>query len=110
MVYDKSILRKLGSKATVESTINAALAHMQVSYCLDSFPMKVDIERDGGFISYPRNINADERNILNLAGFTKQNLGNANLLVYLCDNNGDRIGGIAPTSKKHQSEITYFQK
>ena len=105
MAYDRSILNKLGDKASIESHFNAAHCHLQASYCLKSFPSKVKIERDGELISYPGNINADEQSIVNVADFTKNNLGGAHLIVYICDNNRRGYAGIAGIGNKYASHL-----
>ena len=84
VAYDSEIVKKLGSADKVRYDLYGALVHLQSAYCLKTLGSKIQIQHldiihfDGIYDIKPDDI-GDKR----LLDFTKKNIGNADLMVYI---------------------------
>ena len=97
MVYDKSILAKLGSKDKVISYWNAAAPHIQARYCHASLGTKIKFERIGNFEYLDQKIVAHGDQLKKLFPHVPKVIGSADLVVYMANDETSLYGiiGIA---------------
>ena len=96
--YDKAIRTRLGNHNAVKSYYDSAHVHLQASYCHSSLGSKIKIERVGdlSFFEVKEQISAGPKGTLAVSDFTLNNIGNADLIIYLTDNDNNGYAGIAP--------------
>ena len=70
----------MGSDEAVKQYFYNAYPHLQANYCHSTFPTKIKVEKVGDFIFVPGTLDASPKSISDLRSFTKQKLGNADLL------------------------------
>jgi len=96
--YDKAIRTRLGNHNAVKSYYDSAHVHLQASYCHSSLGSKIKIERVGdlSFFEVKEQISACPKGTLAVSDFTLNNIGNADLIIYLTDNDNTGFIGYAP--------------
>jgi len=96
--YDKSLKTKLGSDKAVKSFYDSAHVHLQASFCHVSLGTKIKLERLGEVSSYvhEKKLLATDQGMLEATDFTLKNIGKADLVIYLTDNDKKGFSGIAP--------------
>ena len=98
--YDKAIRTRLGNHNAVKSYYDSAHVHLQASYCHSSLGSKIKIDRvrDLSLFEHPKNLqlSASGQGLLDVSDFTLNNMGNADLIIYLTDNDDNGGTGIAP--------------
>jgi len=96
--YDKAIRTRLGGHKAVKSYYDSAHVHLQASYCHSSLGSKIKIERVGdvSFFKVKEQISASPKGTLAVSDFTLNNIGNADLIIYLTDNDNTGFAGYAP--------------
>ena len=85
MVYDKSILAKLGSKDKVIAYWNAAAPHIQARYCHASLGTKIKFERIGNFEYLDQKIVASSAGLEAVKPHAPKVIGSADLVVYMAN-------------------------
>ena len=97
VVYDKSILEKLGSKNAVIAYWNDAAPHLQARYCHVTLGTKIKVERIGDFVYFEKKIVASDAGLETVRNNAKQVLGSADLVVYMAhdERSSDGTIGIA---------------
>ena len=93
VVYDKSILAKLGSKDKVIAYWNAAAPHIQARYCHASLGTKIKFERIGNFEYLDQKIVAHGDQLKKLFPHVPKVIGSADLVVYMA-NDESSLGGV----------------
>ena len=103
---------------------DAAHVHIQAAYCHSSFGTKIKIERLGELLYIPQSetndkpLTASESALDSLDKFTGSNIGEADLMVYMChDTSSGRepcrgiawSGTVCKNTKKRASSITEYQ-
>ena len=83
VVYDKSILKKLGSKKAVIAYWNDAAPHLQARYCHVTLGTKIKVERVGNFEYFDQKIVASDAGLETVRNNAKHVLGSADLVVYM---------------------------
>ena len=94
VVYDKSILKKLGSKKAVIAYWNDAAPHLQARYCHVSLGTKIKIERIGSFEYFDQNIVASDEGLETIRNNAKKVIGHADLVVYMAHDESSFDGTI----------------
>jgi len=97
VVYDKSILAKLGSKDKVIAYWNAAAPHIQARYCHASLGTKIKFERIGNFEYLDQKIVASSAGLEAVKPHAPKVIGSADLVVYMANDESSLWGiiGIA---------------
>ena len=82
----------------MKSYYDSAHVHLQASYCHSSLGSKIKIERVGdlSFFKVKEQISASPKGTLAVSDFTLNNIGNADLIIYLTDNDNTGFAGYAP--------------
>ena len=108
VVYDKSILAKLGSKDKVIAYWNAAAPHIQARYCHASLGTKIKFERIGNFEYLDKKIVASGNDLNTVKPHAPKVIGSADLVVYMANDESSLWGtiGIAwcPVICAHSSQ------
>ena len=94
IVYDKSILAKLGSKDKVISYWNAAAPHIQARYCHASLGTKIKFERIGNFEYLDQKIVASSAGLEAVKPHAPKVIGSADLVVYMANDESSLWGTI----------------
>ena len=97
VVYDKSILKKIGNKNAVIAYWNAAAPHLQARYCHVTLGTKIKVERVGKFEYFDKKIVASDAGLETIMNNAKEVIGSADLVVYMAhdENLSDGTVGIA---------------
>ena len=83
-----------GTAAQAEDYINDAWTHVQGHYCHSSLGSQVKIERVGNFIPMNQAITATGSQLQSLFTFTEQNLGDADLMLYMAHDTQSLYGTV----------------
>jgi len=94
VVYDKSILAKLGSKDKVIAYWNAAAPHIQARYCHASLGTKIKFERIGNFEYLDQKIVASSAGLEAVKPNAPKVIGSADLVVYMANDESSLWGTI----------------
>jgi len=94
VVYDKSILAKLGSKDKVIAYWNAAAPHIQARYCHASLGTKIKFERIGNFEYLDQKIVASSAGLEAVKPHAPKVIGSADLVVYMANDESSLWGTI----------------
>ena len=91
-------MEHLGTSDSVEAYWNAALPHIQAHYCHSTLGTKIKIETIGFKHYEGKRLTASIPNLYDMARPTAEDIGNADLMVYICHDttSGDTIAGYAP--------------
>ena len=97
VVYDKSILQKLGNKNAVIKYWNDAETHLQARYCHITLGTKIRIQRIGNFEYFDKKIVASDAGLETVRDNAKKVIGSADLVVYIAhdETSSDGTIGIA---------------
>ena len=88
-------MEKLGSEEKVVAYWNAAAPHLQARYCHNSLGTKIKIERIGEFgYASGKTLSASSSSLVNMRSLTKENVGEADLMVYMCHDTNSLYGVI----------------
>ena len=93
VVYDKSMLEKLGNVDNVIAYWNAAAPHMQARYCHDTLGTKIKVERIGNFEYFDKKLVASSASLGTVKYHAPQVIGSADLVVYMA-NDKSSLGGV----------------
>merc|ERR1712045_958243 len=94
VVYDKSIKEKLGSESAVIDYWNAAMPHIQARYCHASLGTQIKFERIGDFKYLDQKIVASGDSLNAINSNAVQNIGSADLVVYMAHDESSLWGTI----------------
>ena len=84
VVYEKTFAEKFGNNhGSAKSTIESAFVHAQTYYCHASLGTKLKIDRLGDIGFYNQKFGADDLYSRQVLAVTKQNIGTADIMVYL---------------------------
>ena len=88
-------MKKLGSKDKVVAYWNASAPHLQARYCHTSLGTKIKVERIGEFgYASGKTLSASSSSLEIMRPLTKENLGEADLMVYMCHDTNSLYGGV----------------
>ena len=100
--YDESLKTRLGSLKALKAFYDSAHVHLQAVFCHVSLGSKIKLERVGDLSLYERKegrqLLATDQGMKDVTDFTLKNIGNANLVIYITDNDKKDFNGIAPIS------------
>jgi len=98
--YDESLKTRLGSLKALKAFYDSAHVHLQAVFCHVSLGSKIKLERVGDLSLYERKegrqLLATDQGMKDVTDFTLKNIGNANLVIYITDNDKKDSNGIAP--------------
>ena len=78
-------MEHLGTSDAVETYWNAALPHLQAHYCHSTLGTKIHIETLGFKHYEGRKLTATRTNVYDMYGPTAEDIGTADLMVYMCN-------------------------
>ena len=84
-------MEHLGTSDAVEAYWNAALPHLQAHYCHSTLGTKIHIETLGFKHYVGKRLTASIPNLNDMMGPTFEDIGNADLIVFMC--NDTTVGG-----------------
>ena len=91
-------MEHLGTADAVEAYWNAAQPHLQAHFCHSTLGTKINIETMGFKHYEGKRLTATIPNLNDMMGPTREDLGTADLIVYMCNDTAEYYGviGYAP--------------
>ena len=87
-------MEHLGTSDAVETYWNAALPHLQAHYCHSTLGTKIHIETLGFKHYEGKRLTASSQNLKDMKGTTFEDIGNADLIVYMCNDTTSTSGTV----------------